>query len=291
MSQTQRAARRAEDVVRLLDGTPYRLVRALGRGAIGEVYEIEHTFLGRRLALKVLHAVAADGVSADRMRVEAQVLGRIRHPGVVDVIDFWTAPNGRPCIVMELLEGRTLAERFEGHAQLAEPDVVDLGVQALSALAAAHALGIVHRDLKPENLFLHAPEGRKPVLKILDFGLVRVLPTSGPETAPVLAIRTKTGALVGSPRYMSPEALRGERVDARADLYSLGIILYVALTGTGPFDEEAGPPVPPSALRPDGLSPAMDALVLHAIATHMDDRFQSAEEFLGELTRLQVPTR
>lgn len=277
-----------EDVSQILAATPYRLVRALGRGAAGRVYQIEHEFLGRRLALKVLHSSARESASAARMQVEAQVLGRIRHPNVVEVIDFWVSADGRPCIVMELLEGATLAARLDETPQLTVPEIFELGAQVLSALTMAHSLGIVHRDLKPENLFLHVSAGdASPVVKVLDFGLVRVLPTTVLGTGALPPLRTKTGALVGSPRYMSPEALAGQRVDHRADLYSLGVILYVALSGVGPFDEsEAWPPARPSTLRPDAVSPALDELVLKAIAPRIQDRFRSAEEFLESLTPL-----
>jgi eukaryotic-like serine/threonine-protein kinase len=288
MALTHAGGSRADEISRLLEATPYRLVKELGRGAVGCVYEIEHEFLGRRLALKILHSSAGHVSSAERMRVEAQVLGRIRHPGVVEVIDFWVAPDGRPCIVMELLEGRTLAQRLDETPQLPVAEVIALGAQTLSALKMAHSLGIVHRDLKPENLFLHVPPGAtsRTLLKILDFGLVRVLPTAVLSTGGLSAMRTKTGSLVGSPRYMSPEALDGQRVDARADLYSLGVILYVALTGAGPFDESEAPPLPPSTLRADGSVTALDAAILRSIAPRIEDRFASAEEFLEQLVPL-----
>ncbi len=281
---------RADEITQLLAPTPYRLVRELGRGAAGCVFEVEHEFLGRRLALKVLHSHGRESASAARMQVEAQVLGRIRHPNVVEVIDFWVAADGRPCIVMELLEGRTLAARLDETQQLPIAEVTEVATQTLSALKMAHALGIVHRDLKPENLFLHAPvSAASTVVKVLDFGLVRVVAKTALGTDAVPPMRTATGALVGSPRYMSPEALAGERVDARADLYSLGVILYVALTGSGPFDETDVAPPLPSTLRADGGSPALDELVLRAIAPSIHDRFRSAEEFLERILPLRAP--
>jgi serine/threonine-protein kinase len=283
---------RADDVTQLLAQTPYRFIRELGAGAAGRVYEIEHEFLGRRLALKVLHSSARESSSAARMHVEAQVLGRIRHPNVVEVIDFWIAADERPCIVLELLEGRTLAARLDDAPQLPMAEVIELGAQTLSALVMAHALGIVHRDLKPENLFFHLPAvAASAVVKVLDFGLVRVLPTATLGTGALPAMRTKTGSLVGSPQYMSPEARAGQRVDARADLYSLGVILYVARAGTGPFDESDGPPGAPSTLRTDGGSPALDSLILQAIAPRLEDRFRSAEEFLEQLAPLRSTKR
>ncbi|MFZ5896853.1 MAG: serine/threonine-protein kinase [Myxococcota bacterium] len=281
---------RADDVTQLLAPTPYRFIRELGRGAAGCVYEIEHEFLGRRLALKVLHSNGRESASAARMQVEAQVLGRIRHPNVVEVIDFWIAADGRPCIVMELLQGHTLAARLDEAPQLPVAEVIELGVQTLSALTMAHSLGVVHRDLKPENLFLHVPiGGASTVVKVLDFGLVRVLARTALNTGALTPMRTATGALIGSPRYMSPEALAGDRVDPRADLYSLGVILYFALAGTGPYDEtDAWPPRAPSTLRADGGLPALDTLLLRAIAPGIHDRFSSAEEFLERLAPMRA---
>ncbi|MFZ5893268.1 MAG: serine/threonine-protein kinase [Myxococcota bacterium] len=272
----------ADELAPLLAGTPYRPLRLIGKGGMGEVYEIEHEFLGRHFAFKVMHPfLARDAQFADRMRIEAQVTGRLRHPAAVEVIDFWVAA-GRPCIVMELLRGRSLAQELRERIRLPTLEAVQIGIEALSALHAAHAVGVVHRDIKPENLFLHElPSGRE--LKILDFGLARIVPRLALDTPPTLLVPTATGAMVGTPRFMSPEAERGRRVDTRADLYSLGVVLYVALAGHAPFDEDAGPAEPPSTYMSEGAPLAFDAVILKAIAERIEDRYQTAEEFRNAL--------
>jgi serine/threonine-protein kinase len=257
---------------------------------MGEVYAVVERFIGRQFALKVLHAdFAATPQFIDRMRLEAQALGRLQHPNVVEVVDFWTARGGRPCIVMELLEGRTLAKEVLARRKLPPLEAVEWARQALDALDAAHTLGIVHRDLKPENLFLNEVAGYGRALKVLDFGLARVLGQIHGAPQP-LAVRTQTGALVGSPRFMSPEQSRGERVDHRADLYSLGLVLYEMLAGRGPFDGGAAEPAAPSIHAGGVVPPALDSLTLRAIRTEPDQRFQSAAELRRALDEVAPPT-
>jgi len=274
----------AEGMTSLLARTPYRPIRFLGRGGVGEVYVIEHEFLGRSFALKVLHP-RHDGEStfADRMRVEAQVMGRLNHPNVVSVVDFWVASDGRPCVVMELLEGRTLNEELIERRRLPTVEALAIASQALTALGAAHALGVVHRDVKPENLFLHHAAGYGRVLKVLDFGIARVLPEGSSRTPARSAISTATGAFVGTPRFMSPEAARGERVDARADLFGLGLVLYVMLAGHSPFDAGSAEPEPPSRYAGTSVPPELDALVLRSLEEAPERRFQTAEAFLAAI--------
>ncbi len=274
----------------VLAGTPYQALRCLGQGGMGEVFAVVERSIGRQFALKVLHAdFAATPQFIDRMRLEAQALGRLQHPNVVEVVDFWTARDGRPCIVMELLEGRTLAKEVLARRRLPAPEAIGWARQTLDALDAAHALGIVHRDLKPENLFLHEVAGYGRVLKVLDFGLARVLGEIQ-GAPPPLAVRTQTGALVGSPRFMSPEQARGERVDHRADLYALGLVLYEMLAGRGPFDEGALEAQPPSTYGGEAVSPALDALVLRAVRVEREQRFQNAAELRRALDEISPPT-
>jgi eukaryotic-like serine/threonine-protein kinase len=267
-------------VANLLAGTPYQPVRLLKRGGMGEVWAIKHGFLGRQFALKILHPnLAAD---ADRMRVEAQTMGRLNNPHVVEVVDFWVSSQGRPCIVMELLHGGTLWEELIERRQLSPFEALDVTRQVLTAVVAAHALGVVHRDLKPENIFLHEARGFGRVTKVLDFGIARILPDA-PAIAPEpAALRTITGAMLGSPRYMCPEAWNGQRLDARADVYSIGVMLYVMLTGSGPFDTDQALPTAPSQLNPE-LPPELDAIVLKAIREDVAARIQSAQEFLDAI--------
>jgi len=283
----------ADDLSGLLAQTPYRAVARIGRGSMGEVFEVEHELLGRRFAAKVLHAELAKMPGfVDRMRVEAQSMARLRHPNVVEVTDFCLAQGGRPCLIMERLRGWTLGRELGERGHLPLPECLSIAEQALSALSAAHRLGVVHRDLKPDNLFLHDAPGASRRLKVLDFGLARVLPQASPLAPLPAAIPTATGRLVGSPRFLSPEALTGKPVDQRADLYAVGLVLFILLTGHGPFDHltlgETLSHVPqaPSRLRDEPLLKELDAVVLKALEKRPEDRFQTAAEFAEALASL-----
>ncbi|GAA0268838.1 hypothetical protein GCM10010302_03130 [Streptomyces polychromogenes] len=201
----------------------YRLEAELGHGGTGEVWRAHDSALGRDVAVKVLLEFDASEELLGRFRREAEIGARLRHPGLTVVHDTGRHEK-RLFIVMELLEGEDLARRIAAHpGGLPLPEVLDLGLQAAEALAAAHAQGVVHRDLKPANLFL-LTEGR---LKICDFGIAR--------TADATAALTATGRVFGTPAYMAPEQWRGEQVDASCDMYALGGTLYALLTGTPPF--------------------------------------------------------
>jgi serine/threonine protein kinase len=279
----------SQELGAVLAGTPYRPLSRLGRGGMGDVYVVEHHGLRRQFVLKVLRArLAHDPQLVDRMRMEAQAAARLDHPNIVEVIDFWSADGGRPCMVMEFLRGVTLASELRARGALSIDEGWAHGRDLLSALAAAHELGIVHRDIKPENLFLHEQTGERRVLKVLDFGLARVLPRS-PEFVQPLALPTGTGTIVGTPRFMSPEAARGQRVDHRADIYSAGLVLYVMLTGRGPFDH-AEPndtfslvPDPPSLHAASTLPAMLDEAILTSLKSNPDERFQNAAAFARAL--------
>jgi eukaryotic-like serine/threonine-protein kinase len=278
----------SDELSAVLAGHPYAARRLIGRGGAGTVYEVEHTFLKRRFACKVQHRQGAQQPGwADRLRVEAQVMGRLRSPNVVDVVDYWLTPEGAPCIVMELLQGLTLHEEMRRRRRMPAAEALEVASHALSGLAAAHALGIVHRDIKPENLFLHEPPGFERVLKILDFGWARILPDApaGTPSAPLLP--TKTGASVGSPLFQSPEGARGEKVDARADLFSVGLVLYALLGGFVPDFHAGHIPLPSEYAEGDWYPLALDDIVLHAIQARPAARFQTAEEFLSALKSLR----
>lgn len=212
---------------------PYRVVRVLGEGGMGRVYLAVHEVIGRRVALKVLrHRLTNDPRAVGRFFVEAQVVNRIRHPGIVEVTDLFVVA-GMPCIVMELLEGRTFGAAIE-EGELALDDVLDICAQIADALHAAHEAGVVHRDLKPDNVLLVPPgpwagriddRRRRWDAKVLDFGIALL---AGPNCG-------GGGAIMGTPEYMAPEQLTGVAVDARADIYALGISLFYAATGVLPF--------------------------------------------------------
>ncbi len=289
----------ANSMETLVDGKSYRIIGSLGRGAVGEVYTVAHSVLKRRFALKVIHArYANDAHFIDRMRIEAQATARLHHKNIVEVVDFWVASDGRPCIVMELLDGSTVAREVMVNGPLPVTAAVEYTLQLLAALLAAHDLGVVHRDIKPENLFLHQAPERPRILKVLDFGFARVMPQASaraplPPTQP-----TATGAVVGTPRFASPEALQGERVDIRSDLFSAGAVLYFMLTGRGPYDRmmTIGDPetfnlAPPSAIVGSGVTPELDDCVLRATRWRVDERYQTAAGFATDLTNLRPTSR
>lgn len=210
---------------------PYSLRRVIGQGAMATVFEAEHTLIGRNVAIKVLHDEAAENPTAvARFFQEAQAINRLKHPHIVEITDV--AEGGvehAPFMVMELLEGMSLDRLIASRQALTPPRVADIGRQICDALQAVHSAGIVHRDLKPENVLVADGGSRSPRVKLLDFGVAKFLATEDN------ALRTRTGAIVGTPEYMAPEQVRGQPVDARTDIYALGCILFEMLTGVRPF--------------------------------------------------------
>src|ERR1041385_458035 len=194
-------------------GTPYREVRRLGAGGMSEVFVVEHRDLEKRFVAKLLRAeLSSDAKTLDRVRIEAQALGKLDHENVVRVMDVGTSRDGRPVIIMEHLRGRSLAGEIGARKTIPLAEALGYTSELLSALAAVHAAGMVHRDVKPSNLFLcDLPNGRRG-LKVLDFGVARVLP-GAPDAPMPLSLPTETGAIVGTPRYISPEGAMGEHVD------------------------------------------------------------------------------
>jgi len=292
---TERAAVAAQTEADLFTGTHYRLVARIGAGAMGEVFVVEHRELGRELVAKVLHReFASDPRVVDRMRVERQSLGRLSHPNIVSVVDSSTVPDGRPFMVMERLRGRTLAEELRERGKLPVYEAVRFACELLSALAATHAIGIVHRDIKPANLFICKLTDGSRQLKVLDFGIARVLPDA-PATAPLpLVLPTDVGIMMGTPRFASPEAAVGQRVDARADVYAAALMLYLMLAGRGPFDHRSGAasvmaahvsdePAPPSKYASEPIPFPLDQAVLRGLRKNPAERFQSAVDFKLEL--------
>ena len=263
----------------LLPGTPYRLLKKIGEGASGEVFESEHIELERKYAVKVLsaaHTAAHDAV--DRFRREARAVAKLSHPNLVKLHDFGKSIDGRVFLAMELLRGKTLDVHAEGGMGWRE--AVRLALQATHALEAAHDAGLVHRDLKPQNLFL-TDEGE---LKLLDFGVAMALA----ETGDAQDRKQRGFAVFGTPEYMAPEQVAGETVDARCDVYALGCVLYELVTGSRPFE---GSPVVvmgkqlrdypelPRSRAPSSLVPAeVEHVIMKAIAKSKDDRFATARE-------------
>ncbi len=268
----------------------YRLERPLAVGGMGALWVASHVALGSKVAVKFMDVSEADPVARARFQREAQSLAAIHNPHVVAVHDYGTEGD-TPYIVMDLLDGEDLGTRLKRTGRLALPDVSRMLTQIGRGLRAAHAAGIVHRDLKPANVFLAVAEGEETV-KILDFGLAKN------AAAGAVGEGTKTGDLVGSPHYMSPEQIRSPTsIDQRSDLWSLSVILYRALSGELPFKGKQVGPVLAQILTdtipkvtevaPD-LPPALDAFFARGLARDPAQRFHSAQEMAHELARIAV---
>ena len=267
----------------------YRLIDRIGHGGMGEVWRAEHVLLGRHAAVKVLRATVSESEDiVTRFFNEARAAAAIADPGIVQIFDFGYHSDGCAYIVMELLAGETLQQRLERRGPLAVDDALRLIRQVASCLGAAHARGIVHRDLKPENVYIvrdpEVPSGER--VKVLDFGIAKL-------TADPMAHATGTGAMLGTPLYMSPEQCRGAGlVDQRSDIYSLGCVLYTLLAGKPPFAAagvgellalhmfEAPPLV--SLTRSDVLG-SVDALIARCLEKDPAARFANASELAAEL--------
>jgi eukaryotic-like serine/threonine-protein kinase len=269
----------------------YRIVKNLGSGGMGVVFEAEDIRLRRRVALKFLPVPLARNPKAlQRFKREAQAASSLNHPSICTIYEV-EEQDGRPAIVMELLEGENLKERIR-KGPVPATTLLDLGIQASDALAAAHAKGIIHRDIKPANIFT-AGSGR---VKILDFGLAKALPSHQAEFESGEESLTVEGVVPGTTSYMSPEQIRGEDIDARSDLFSLGVVLYEAATGQRPFVGKTSPlimnailhddPATPSLLNPE-LPSALDAVIAKALEKDREQRYQSATEIRSDLERLK----
>jgi eukaryotic-like serine/threonine-protein kinase len=279
----------------------YEILEKIGAGGMAAVYRVRHLAFGEIRAMKVVAAKLCDDEGfLKRFRTEAVVTRRLQHPNAVRVDDLDVTEDGRPFIVMEHVQGKNLREviREEGAFEVARAAAI--GRQVASALAAAHALGITHRDIKPDNILLTVGPDGQAQAKVLDFGIAKVREGSfdvGPGYTP-----TETGMVVGTPQYVSPEQAMGKRgddLDGRSDLYSLGVTLYEMITGRLPFESKTPmemilhhvqtPPPPPQKVRPDlSLPPAVSALLMRALQKEPGRRFRSAEEMEAALEALTV---
>jgi eukaryotic-like serine/threonine-protein kinase len=268
----------------------YRIIRLLGEGGMGAVYEGENVRIRHRVAIKVLHAAVANNREVvDRFEREAQVAGQAGSEHIVEVLDMGELPNGQRYTVMEFLDGESLAARVDSGGAMTVSELVPCMLQLLDGLAAAHDAGIVHRDLKPENVYLlRSRGGTRDFVKILDFGISK-FNLAADNRVNV----TRTGSVMGTPCYMSPEHARGARdVDSRTDLYAAGVMLYECLAACRPFDGDNPNEVlfkvvlddPPklSELVPE-LDPRFITIVEKAMARERDKRFQTAREFQDAL--------
>ncbi|MEZ4308132.1 MAG: serine/threonine-protein kinase [Polyangiaceae bacterium] len=284
-----------------LAGTAYRAIRRIGAGSMGQVFEAEHSALGRRVAVKLLNPVfAGDPGFVDRLRLEAHALARVRHPNVVVIHDHAVTPDGVPFLVTELLHGRNLHQLLRADGPLPLEKALDILDPIFAGLTAIHAAGLVHRDLKPANVFLSDDAGQRTV-KLLDFGIVKVSPSATSGAVAPLRVPTQDGQVLGTPRFMAPEQVRGEACDARTDVYAAGVLLFLLVAGRDPFHHhgaelalltahalELPPLLSKTAAQP--IPPGVDAAAARALAKKPEERFQSVTEFGAALRAALRPT-
>jgi eukaryotic-like serine/threonine-protein kinase len=291
-------------VGRTLEGR-YTILARLGSGSMGTVYRARQHAMGREVAIKILRGDRAiDETAKARFMREARANSLLASPNTVTVFDFGQSESGEFYLAMEILEGESLGQRLTRLGKLEPAVAVDVARQALRSLAEAHAKGIIHRDLKPDNLFfarvLTGPKPNAPtkgpvheeIVKVLDFGIAKMMNGAGDE--PMGVVETQAGTVFGTPRYMSPEQAQGKPLDARTDLYSLGVILYQILTGRPPFtDNDAvvvmarhikSVPKRPNEAAPEAHVPKeLEDVVMRSLAKDPKDRQPDAETFAGEL--------
>lgn len=267
-------------------GGKYRIVRFLAAGGMGAVYEAQHVVVKRRFAVKLLHPeLALARESLARFQREAQAAGTLENENVIATVDFGIAPDGSPYLVMEYREGESLRDLLERERRLPLGRAADLVLQACRGVHAAHRAGIIHRDLNPQNLLVCRRDDGTDLVKVLDFGIAKLEAVDSAET--------RTGSILGTPAYLSPEQARGEKsVDHRADIYGLGTLLYEVLAGQKPHPGDSHnailhhictqPASPLASLRPD-LPPALVATVERALHSEPKARQASAEALAEEL--------
>ncbi len=272
----------------------YEILRKIGQGGMGAVYEATHKLIGKRVAVKVLldKYVLKDQVVA-RLEQEARLASSIGHANIIDITDFGQTADGRTFVVMEFLEGESLGALISRSGRLDPQRAIGIAHQVASALAAAHQKGIVHRDIKPENIFL-IQRGEEDFVKVVDFGISKSMRPDSEEDSPRL---TQTGMVLGTPLYMSPEQARGDdELDHRIDIYALGVILYEMVTAEVPFrgsnylnilsqvlSDEA---TPPSQLNPE-VSADLEAVIFKAMEKDRAERYQTLDEMAADLASLQ----
>ncbi len=283
-----------------IDGK-YLISKVLGRGGSGVVYRAEHTLINRLVAIKILHAhLVENEESLKRFRHEAKIASKLNHPNAVVLYDFGMYER-LPYLVFEFVQGVTLKEMILRRGALPLTEVYTIFEQVCSALGEAHRLGIVHRDMKPENIMITPREGGGETVKVLDFGIAKVLRHSDELSSTVV---TQTGMFYGTPQYASPEQVLTQSLDARSDIYSLGVILYEALSGETPFSAPSlmeilmkqlhEVPVALHLKNPSlNLSAEVDAVLLKCLAKQPDERFQSVEQLMQDfaVAKSVLPSR
>lgn len=279
----------------------YRLLERLGAGSMGIVYLGEHVEIGKQAAVKVLRPSLSNRREVvDRFLQEARAASRIDSPHVVGITDFGETADGAPFFIMDLLRGQTLGDLLRERERIPFPELRPMLAQVLRALSAAHDRGVIHRDMKPDNIML-AETSQGQMVKVLDFGIAKVTDEEDGKHDKI----TRTGMIIGTAAYMSPEQAQSMPLDSRADLYAVGVIAFHALTGRLPFDEDGfmpmvlahatkPPPVPSFAVRTGmflgNTGNEIDALVLKALAKSPDERFSSAEDMRMALEAIDAST-
>jgi serine/threonine-protein kinase len=294
----QASANTDEQLIGFVLAGKYRVMRQIGRGGMGVVYEAEHIELGKKVAIKLmLDKYEHDGEATARFRREALAASRIGNPHIIDVSDFGTAPNGRPFVVMELLSGLPLSKVIEMTGPLPPWRAIQIMKQVLRAVGAAHAKGIIHRDLKPDNIFIvNQGDDQHDFVKLLDFGISKVI---DPDEQVAFTKLTSTGVVMGTPLYMAPEQAMGQAIERFADIYACGVILFEMLAGRPPFEGQTYAVLVAKLLtqqapllsdvRP-GTPNALVGIVHKALEKEPKDRWQTAEQFLLALPGEKTPS-
>ena len=283
------------DPAGLMVGGKYRILSRIGEGGMGAVYKVEHVSIGRPMAMKILHRdLSAHEQAVLRFEREARAASQLEHPHIILVSDFGVASDGSLYIVMEFLNGKDLFDVLKDERFMNAERTVHIMRQVCSGLAEAHRHGVIHRDLKPENIFLANDREFQDYVKILDFGIAKVL-----ETGPEERTLTAAGTVFGTPEYLSPEQAAGGEIDHRADLYSLGIIMYRMVTGRLPFTggnknsliqrQLNEMPLPFGQRQmPQKVPEALERIIFRLLAKDPDDRYQTAEQLKDALERVDT---
>ena len=289
--QTLKSANPSGDLIGQVIADRYHVIKKLGEGGMGAVYLAEHVKMGRKSAIKVMTgSMSNDPDAISRFNREANNASRINHPNVCAIYDFGETPDGIIYLAMEYIEGKSLSGLLKETGPLPLNRATAILRQTADGLEVAHELGIVHRDLKPDNIMIATQAGRD-LVKVVDFGIAKAV--GGDDTGQKV---TKTGLVVGTPEYMSPEQLSGDKLDGRSDLYSLALVYYRMITGALPFQAETSQetmikrltddPMPlsqalPTGHFPPGLQPVMDK----ALARYPNDRYASAAQFASDVEK------
>jgi serine/threonine-protein kinase len=278
------------DLVGSIIAERYHILKKLGEGGMGQVYLAEHVKMGRKSAVKVMNPGMVQNVDAvSRFNREAQNASRINHPNVAGIYDFGETPDGLVYLAMEFVEGQPLTEIIRQHGALPPMRASEITRQTAEGLSVAHDMGIVHRDLKPDNIMVAKGRQGADLVKVVDFGIAKAAASDEQKV-------TKTGMVVGTPEYMSPEQLSGDPLDSRSDIYALGLVTFNMLTGKLPFPGESmqetmimrltDDPHPLSAMKPDVVWPAdLQAVMDKVLARQANDRYRNASEYAHDLVQ------